>query len=221
MKEAGARGDRPGLTRERHNITQITPEQKPRQAVYRLPLSLWSPAWVWTVCRAVGSVSKRNPARHRGLHMKLVVSVVAIAMLAVASLPAQAAQEPIYRASGVRDSGGAAGVGVATAIHCTNFDTTAATVRVRIRNFNGQVVGDSSVNIASRNTNTFVTHDTLLFFDNTNLSAGTVIDQGSLIVTSNSLEVICSAMIVDAASSAPQGIALHLVRSNPLPGTEE
>jgi len=41
------------------------------------------------------------------------------------------------------------------------------------------------------------------------------------VIASTTTFIFCSAMIVDAGASTPQGIALHLVRFNPMPGTTE
>jgi hypothetical protein len=64
------------------------------------------------------------------------------------------------------------------------------------------------------------THGTAIFSDFA-LAPGTAINQGSAVIQSTSVNVHCSGMIVDAAATVPQGIALHMVRLNPAPGTQE
>ena len=126
----------------------------------------------------------------------------------------------IYRASGVFDNGGFPRTGPATVVHCTNFDLAAATVQFRIWQFNGITVADQKATLASRETFTVTTKDTNMFYDNLNLNTG-LVNQGSLIINATSQEVKCSAMLVNAATGEPAGVALHLVRSNPSPGTQE
>ena len=54
------------------------------------------------------------------------------------------------------------------------------------------------------------------------MSPGETINQGSAEILATSIEVFCSAMIVDAAVNFPgEGVALHLVRFNAIPGTQE
>lgn len=53
------------------------------------------------------------------------------------------------------------------------------------------------------------------------LSAGVNINGGYLTISATTSNLICTAMVVDAASIPPQGISLHLVRYNPATGTEE
>jgi hypothetical protein len=128
----------------------------------------------------------------------------------------------IYRISGIADSGSAAGAGQATTIMCTNLSTVTETLSIVVRNFNGVVVVPNTNNPVSPNrTLTLSTHFTNMFFDDVVLSPGIVINQGSAIIRSTTTNMICSAMIVDAASAAGQGIGLHMVRVNPLAGSQE
>jgi hypothetical protein len=60
-----------------------------------------------------------------------------------------------------------------------------------------------------------------LFFEDAVLSPGEVINQGSAEILASSIEVFCSAMIVDADVNFPEDIALHLVRFNAIPGSQE
>jgi hypothetical protein len=48
-----------------------------------------------------------------------------------------------------------------------------------------------------------------------------VISQGVVNIESTQSGVFCTAEVLDAAASAPTGIARHLVRVNPHPGTVE
>ena len=189
-------------------------------------------------------VARRDPAqttraipRVSGPVMKLVSSVVAVAILS-AILPTQAQDrsrrapsavaplattdplKPIYRVSGVTNNG-VANSGVATLFHCTSFSQVTETIRFVVRDFEGSKVGDQSVSVPSLFTRTAATHETNLFAEDKILTPGEPIFQGSAQISSTSLQVHCSAMIVDAASNGPQGIALHMVRLNPAGNTQE
>lgn len=156
--------------------------------------------------------------------MKLVSSVVAVAILS-ATVPAQGATtdplKVIYRVSGVRDSGSGAGVGVATSFHCSNFGSVAEIIRIVVRHADGGIAASRTFQINSGSTFTASTHATNLFSDNAFLAMGEAITQGLVTIQSTSLQVHCSAMIVDATASVPQGIALHMVRVNPVLNTQE
>jgi hypothetical protein len=164
-------------------------------------------------------------------------SIVAVGLLA-AILPAQAqrshpegaAPEPkavgdplqrIYRLSGVSDNGGAPERGRATSFHCTSGSTVNETLVIRVRDFDGDIVGARSIIIAPNRTRTLSTHFTRMFFEDATLSPGEAINQGSAEILATSVQVFCSAMIVDAEVNFPKGIALHLVRFNAIPGSQE
>lgn len=127
----------------------------------------------------------------------------------------------IYRTSGVRDTGSAGNVGTATSFHCTNLSKVSEKLRIRVLNFNGGLISDLSFTIASAQTFTASTHGTAVFSEDSFMSTGKVINQGVAAIISTTVNMICSAMIVDAASATPNGFALHLVRFNALPGTME
>jgi hypothetical protein len=127
----------------------------------------------------------------------------------------------IYKVSGIRDNGGGADTGVATTFHCTSFSTVNETLRIGVRNFNASIAGARTVTIAPNNTMTISTHTTRGFTEDAIISPGTIINQGSAEIQATSVNVFCSAMIVDASTNNGQGIALHLVRFNVIPDTEE
>jgi hypothetical protein len=56
--------------------------------------------------------------------------------------------------------------------------------------------------------------------NHTDLQTGSV-NQGVVNIEATNSAVFCNAMIVDAGAAIPDGIALHLVRVNPHPGTVE
>ena len=157
--------------------------------------------------------------------MKKLLAAIAAAAL-TAALPAQATTfslRTIYVASGVFDSGDLADVGTATSVHCSNLSGKSATVRVSFYARNGLLEGFNSGPLANLETRTISTHAT--YFGETYLGTG-AIAQGVLNVQSTESGVFCSAMLVDAAggpgaADVPEGVALHMVRYNPHPGTVE
>ena len=157
--------------------------------------------------------------------MKKLLAAIAAAAL-TAALPAQATTfslRTIYVASGVFDSGDLADLGTATSVHCSNLSGKSATVRVSFYARNGLLEGFNSGPLANLETRTISTHAT--YFGETYLGTG-AIAQGVLNVQSTESGVFCSAMLVDAAggpgaADVPQGVALHMVRYNPHPGTVE
>jgi hypothetical protein len=168
----------------------------------------------------------------------ITLSIVAFALFA-ASLPAQAQRaypegaapaaplavgDPLvrlYRISGVRDNGAGSELGVATSFHCTSASTVDETLRIVIRNFDGTVVGSRTITHHPQDTATFSTHFTRIFTEDFQLSRGVIINQGSAEISATSTDIFCSAMIVNAASSSPDGIALHMVRFNAAAGSQE
>lgn len=135
--------------------------------------------------------------------------------LATSDLPKQ-----IYIAPGVRDNGGAANVGVATVIHCTSMSMVDETVSIEIRNYDGALKSSISQFIRPTETKTFTTHNTALFSEDRFLNTG-LINQGSARIKATTSSVVCTSMIVDAASTVPHGIDLHMIRTSPVAGTQE
>jgi hypothetical protein len=142
----------------------------------------------------------------------------AIALAAIPAAPALADQFVLYVFAGVRDYGGAS-TGVATIAHCFNFGANAI-VQFNVRNNFGTVVAAVPINISQFQTSTVVTHQTVLFPEDLNLSTG-IVDQGVLGIAATSPNIVCTAQVVDASAVVPNGIELHGLRLNPLPGTQE
>ncbi len=72
----------------------------------------------------------------------------------------------------------------------------------------------------ANNTLSVSTRSTNLFSENS-LSLGTIV-QGVAAILATTRFAVCSAMVVDAKAYAPlAGIALHMMRINPISGTEE
>jgi hypothetical protein len=158
--------------------------------------------------------------------MKSIRSMIAALALAFA-LPAavDAAQtDPeviIYRFPGVADDGDS-NSGIATVFNCTNFSGTTETVRFATRSTSGTLIGNVTVSIQHLATKTASTHNTLAFtFDDTPVLQIAMLGQGTTAIAATSINIICTAMIVDAANAKPVGGALRGIRFNPIPGTQE
>jgi len=128
---------------------------------------------------------------------------------------------PIYRITGVADSGGATNAGFATTVHCTNFTASNQQVQYIVRSAGGTQIDSLTFTLSARRTFTASTHGTAVFLEGTFLTPGTPIIQGSMIIKATTRKVHCSAMIVDADESAPVGIALSLTRLNQEKGAQE
>ena len=154
--------------------------------------------------------------------MKVIHWIAAAAAFAFVQ-PAQAAQtDPeviIYRFPGVRDDGGAIGVGVATVFHCTNFSGVTENIRFVTRGSAGGLLTNHLVAIFHLQTRTLSTHTANPYNDE---SMGTgFVGQGTTAIAATSINIICTAMTIDAANTKPVGVALRGIRFSPVPGSQE
>jgi|SRR5262249_47393911 len=125
----------------------------------------------------------------------------------------------IYRFPGVRDDGGTIGVGVATVFHCTNFSGVTENMRFVTRGFAGGLQTNHFVTILHLQTRTLSTHTANPYNDE---SMGTgFVGQGTTAIAATSINIICTAMTIDAASTKPVGVALRGIRFSPVPGSQE
>jgi hypothetical protein len=154
--------------------------------------------------------------------MKASHWIIAAAAFACAE-PVQAGvndpEKIIYRGSGVVDSGGGDFNGNATAFHCTNFSGVNENIRFVVRTAAGLLVSNNALLVPHLNTGTVVTKNTGLF-TGTNANTGAV-QQGTVAIAATSIHVTCTAMLVQANITTPEGIRLHMTRFNPIPATEE
>ncbi len=163
--------------------------------------------------------------------MKSLPFIAAIALLA-ASLPAhaQSAQDAkdvgdkrkvIYRVAGVRDNGGLANAGIATLFQCTNLSPLDEMFEFNLRSSSGETISSQGFIFGPRISFTVATHTTLAFIETAVMKPGTVISTGVMTIFSTNINAVCNAMIVDASTASPQGIALHMQRYNPIAMTQE
>ena len=135
----------------------------------------------------------------------------------------QAVGDPLkilYSVSGVADNGGADNTGWATTFHCSSLSSVTETVTFLVRNFNGAILANQSRSLLPSATLTVSTHATLFTEDLPFLTPGVAVNQGLGVIRASSVKVVCSAMLV-VAGSVPQGVALHMVRFNPITGSQE
>ena len=139
----------------------------------------------------------------------------------VAPMATTGPQLMIYRVAGVRNTPEFTTAGAATVFFCHSNSPSNEILRLRVFNYDGAVVADRSLEVSPRTTWTLSTHLTAGFTDNIMLSEGISVSQGGAAIISTSREIYCSAMLVDAGAAVPSGIALHMVRFNPAPGSVE
>ena len=126
---------------------------------------------------------------------------------------------PVYLVIGVRASG-TDNSGLATSFSCTVSSGAVETIKISVLNSGGTQVIDQAINVGSPNTQTFSTNGTVLFNDLL-LNAPAINPAGVATIFASSNLVFCTAMLLDAANASPQGITLHQVRFNSVPGTQE
>ena len=161
----------------------------------------------------------------RGEVMKKSVFAVALAASALAFAPTASATTfptltTIYVGSGVRDSGGADNVGIATVFHCSNVSGVTTTIRFLVLNHVGGIAGSLSVSVAHGRTQTAPTHNTAAYSEDGSLATG-LVGEGVINIESTQSGVFCNAKTIDASAGFPDGVTLPLVRVNPHPGTVE
>ena len=154
---------------------------------------------------------------------RLLTAVAMIAFVLPVQIPDRAlgavgdAEVILYRFTGVFDNTGPA----ATAFHCTNFSGVTETVRIVVRDGFAGVLANLADIVPHLQTRTYTTHQVILYGAQNSLSTGTIAGQGTAAIAATSTSIVCTAMTVEASSTSPAGIALHGVRFNPIPGTQE
>src|SRR5262249_24480511 len=115
-----------------------------------------------------------------------------------------------------------------TVFLCTNFSGVTETIRFATRRADGSLATNLTINIAHLAT---VSVGTGAFPDGSipphvstyslslNLATGAVL--GTAAIAATSTNIICTAMVLDAANSKPDGVALRGIRFNPVPGSQE
>jgi len=151
----------------------------------------------------------------------LALSVaLAIAMAAPASAATTDPEVIIYRFPGVYDDGSGPQAGNATSFHCTNFSGNTENIRIVVRDSAGGLKSNTPFQIEHLNSRTASTHNTAIYFENQDLGTG-FITQGTAAIAATSINVICTAVTIDAGSQSAAGFALRGIRFSPVPGSQE
>jgi hypothetical protein len=155
--------------------------------------------------------------------MKAIQSMIALAAIAIGmSVPVSAATtDPeviIYRFPGVRDDGNADNTGIATVFSCTNFSGVQETLRFVTRSAIGTLLTNVPLQAVHLQTLTMATHPAVAY-PSSSLGTGPVV--GTTAIAATSTNIICTAMVLDAANSKPDGVALRGIRFSPVPGSQE
>ena len=154
--------------------------------------------------------------------MKAMHSMIAaLALTLVLPAPADTATtDPeviIYRFPGVTDNGQVGFLGVATA---TNFSGVDENVRFVTRHRDGNLLSNVTVNVGHLATVTIATHEVGAYIEHLLLSIGPIF-QGTTAIAATSINIICTAMTIDASTAVPVGVALRGIRFSPVPGSQE
>ena len=152
--------------------------------------------------------------------IKTTILLASIASVAAPAFADSGPQQVLYIFPGATDSGSAADTGVATVFHCFSFSPVQETVQMVVRNFNGTILKNTTLAITQFQTLTVVTHATNLYPMTSELLTGEL-DHGVLGISATSSNIVCTAQVVDASATVPNGIDLHGTRFNPISGTQE
>jgi hypothetical protein len=145
-----------------------------------------------------------------------------IALSAPLIAPALAASGPfqaLYIFPGVTDSGGPTADGVATAVHCFSFSPSEEDIQYVVRNAQGTLEATLTTVINQFQTLTIATHATNIYA--ADLMITHAISEGVFGISATSTNIVCTAQVIDASATVPNGIDLHGARFNPISGSQE
>ncbi|WP_424360409.1 hypothetical protein [Methylocystis parvus] len=166
------------------------------------------------------------------------MKTIALALLAAASAPAVAAAQTtgdrypvqvapqavtdtevvVYRLPGAMSSG-VSNTGVATSMRCTNYSQAPETLHFFVDDAFGNIVIDTKYVLGGRDTYAFSTNATASMAEL--ILGAPAFMNGTMRLLSTTTNMHCTAMIHDASTAVPTGIAAHLIRVNPREGTQE
>jgi hypothetical protein len=136
--------------------------------------------------------------------------------------PTPAGFTMLYMFSGARHRT-ALGSQVATVVHCTNYGSEAAAVRVEVFDWDNDAGATFSgeINVLPNRTQTFSTANTQVYVDNVVMTQPVAepINQGSGRVLSDKDTIICTAQVIDPAHAWPYfavKLALHYPNGTPV-----
>jgi len=120
----------------------------------------------------------------------------------------------IYRASGVRDNGGAPDTGIATVFICSSYANAKENLKIKVFNFENRG-GEQVVTFEPHGNFVFSTKMTNLYPNGGIVKPTTIINPGQAVISATSNKITCTAMVIDASASVPNGIALQMTRFYP------
>jgi hypothetical protein len=113
--------------------------------------------------------------------------------------PPPSGWEVLYMFTGAVDNANAT-----TVIHCTNFGSVNAEVKVEIFNYYDTSTTSATISIRSDETKTFSTRSTAIYEEDAVLPSIAPIDQGSGRVLSPESDIICTAQVLDPTNNPPE-----------------
>ena len=155
----------------------------------------------------------------KAIHSMIVALGFAFVLPAVADAATTDPEVIVYRFPGVRDNGGASGTG-GTVFHCTNFSGVTERIRFVTRSDGATMLQNDTTNVGHLETATAATKTHGAYATSLSLPTGSV-PQGTTAIAATSINIICTAMTVDASTVTPVGVALRGIRFNPIPGSQE
>jgi hypothetical protein len=174
-----------------------------------------------TAIKTEGVMTSRCTTFARSL-INTAVLLGPIALTATSAAPALADSGPsqgLYIFPGVTDSGGANFTGVATAVHCFSFSPVQETIQYVARKSDGTIVANTTQSIGSFGSLTMVTKG-IAIYGSISLQTGSI-QQGVFGIAATSTNIVCTAQVMDAGATVPNGIELHGTRFNPISGSQE
>jgi len=162
-------------------------------------------------------------SRYTTFTRSLIKTCALLAPISVTTAPAFAdsgPQQVLYIFPGATDSGTAAGTGTASVVHCFSFSPVQETLQVVVRNFDGSVLKNTTIAINQFQTLAIVTHVANLYAATSILNTGEL-THGAFGISATSSNIVCTAQVIDASATVPNGIDLHGTRFNPIPGSQE
>lgn len=129
----------------------------------------------------------------------------------------------IYRVSGVLDTGLDSARQTATVFFCSNYSTTKEKIYFQIKDYQGTIVASKEYTfLGGGYTITAQTSEINSVYDDfTILPAGVAVSGGSAGILATTTNIHCSAMLLARTPFTSNGVALHMVRFNPIGGTSE
>jgi hypothetical protein len=149
----------------------------------------------------------------------LLAPIALAAPLTASALADSGPFQVLYIFPGVTDSGGPTPDGVATAVHCFSFSPSEESIQYVVRNSQGALEATSTTDINQFQTLTVTTHSTNIY--PASVVVTHAINQGVLGISATSTNIVCTAQVIDASATVPNGIDLHGARFNPISGSQE